>query len=435
MGNKHGPEISGPLGFHIMAKPIGPLCNLRCEYCFYLEKEALYPDGEAYRMSDEVLEAYIRKNIASQGPRVPEIVFAWQGGEPTMLGVDFFKRAVELERRYAPPDKSIVNTFQTNGTLLDDKWCRFLAESNFLVGLSLDGPREIHDRYRVDRGGRPSFDRVMRGLGLLKKHGVEFNILACVNEESSGRPRDVYRFFKSNGVQFIQFIPIVERLPDGRAEELGLDLAVPPALDDEEVSGAVTPWTVRPEHYGDFMTGVFDEWVRSDVGSVHVMNFEWAVGAFAGYPGVSCYFMRRCGLAVIIEHNGDIYSCDHFMYPEYRLGNILTHNLAEMVNSEKQTAFGALKETALPRYCRECDVLFACRGGCPKHRFIKTPHGEPGLSYLCEGYKKFFRHVGPYMNVIIQLMERGLPASKVMEAIGRPLFLDQGEGGGRLIVE
>ncbi len=397
-------EDEGPLGFHVMAKPIGPVCNLHCEYCFYLEKEALFPDGEKYRMPDEVLEAYIRGNIASQDPRVPEIIFAWQGGEPTMLGVDFFEKAVALERKYAPRGKAIVNTIQTNGTLLDDEWCRFLAKNNFLVGLSLDGPGEIHDRYRVDRGGRPSFDRVMRGLALLKKHGVEFNVLACVNEESAGRPRDVYRFLRSNGVEFIQFIPIVERLPDRASEELGLELAAPPALDGEDVWSAVTAWTVRPEHYGDFMIGVFDEWVRNDVGDTFVMNFEWTLTAYAGLPAASCFFLKRCGRALIIEHNGDVYSCDHFMYPDYRLGNILTDDLGEMVNSEKQVAFGALKETTLPRRCRECDVLFACRGGCPKHRFIKTPDGEPGLNYLCEGYRKFYRHVAPYMNVILGLM-------------------------------
>jgi uncharacterized protein len=418
-----------------MAKPIGPVCNLRCEYCFYLEKEALYPDDEKFRMSDEVLEAYIRKNIASQDARIPEILFAWQGGEPTMLGLDFFKKAIDLERKYAPPGKSIVNTFQTNGTLLNDEWCRFLAKNNFLIGLSLDGPREIHDRYRVDRSGKPTFDRVMRGLELLKKHGVEFNVLACVNEESAGRPRDVYRFFKSNGVRFIQFIPIVERMPDPRAEELGLDLAVPPPLDEGELWDAVTPWTVRPEHYGDFMVGVFDEWVRNDVGEMFVMNFEWTLAAYAGAPGASCFFTKRCGRAVIIEHNGDIYSCDHFMYPDYRLGNILTDDLGEMLSSKQQVDFGALKETTLPRYCRECELLFACRGACPKHRFLRTPQGEPGLNYLCEGYKKFFGHVRPYMNTILLLLERGLPASKVMEAIGGPIVLDPEHGGGSLIIE
>jgi uncharacterized protein len=275
----------------------------------------------------------------------------------------------------------------------------------------------------------------MRGLRLLEKHGVEFNVLACVNEESAGRPRDVYRFLRSQGVRFIQFIPIVERMPDARAEELGLGLAGPPALAKAGARDAVTPWTVRPEHYGDFMTGVFDEWVHNDVGDVFVMNFEWTLAAQAGLPGVSCFFMKRCGRAVIIEHNGDIYSCDHFMYPDYRLGNILTDDLGDMLNSEKQVAFGAVKETALPRYCRECDVLFACWGGCPKHRFLKTPHGEPGLSYLCEGYRKFFRHVRPYMNAIIQLMERGLPAHKVMEAMKGPILLDPEQGGGRITIE
>ena len=414
------------LAVHIMAKPTGPLCNLDCEYCFYLEKEALFPTGERYRMSDEVLETFIRKVAEYQ--TVPELLYAWQGGEPTMMGLDFFRKAIELEKRY-DGGRRIANTLQTNGTLLDDKWCAFLAENNFLVGLSLDGPEDIHDLYRHDRGGNPTFSRVMRGLDLMKKHGVKFNILACVTAESAKRPLDVYRFFKDRCVQFIQFTPIVERMPTAEAARLGLKLGTPPALDETDQSN-VTPWTVGPEDYGDFLIAVFDEWVRNDVGSIFVMNFEWALTNWMGGPQTACFFMERCGNAVIVNHNGDIYSCDHFVYPEYRLGNILTDELGDMFNSERQLAFGAVKETSLPPFCRECDVLFACRGECPKHRFLKTPDGEPGLNYLCAGYRKFFRHARPYLDTVIQTIRMGCPAEKVMDLVrkgkvGKPAAMNK----------
>jgi len=401
------------LAAHIMAKPTGPLCNLACEYCFYLEKEALFPIDEHYRMSDEVLEAFIR--TVAQYQTIPELLYAWQGGEPTLMGLDFFRRAVSLEKRYAQ-GRRIVNTLQTNGILLDEEWCSFLAENNFLVGLSLDGPEDIHDLYRRDRGGKPTFSRVTRALHLLKKHGVEFNILACVTRESAKRPGDVYRFFKGRGVRFIQFTPIVERMPTAEADRLGLKLGTPPELDDSDRPD-VTPWTVDPEDYGDFLIAVFNEWVRNDVGSVFVMNFEWAIGSWMGSPQTACFFSKRCGQAVIIEHNGDIYSCDHFVYPEYRLGNILTDELGEMLGSEKQARFGAVKEETLPNFCRKCDVLFACRGECPKHRFLKTPGGEPGLNYLCAGYKKYFQHIRPYLDAIVQTIRLGYPAEKVMDLV------------------
>ncbi len=404
-----------PKGFHVMAKPIGPICNLRCEYCFYLEKEALYPDEENYRMSDEVLEAYIKQNIASQDKELPEYLFAWQGGEPTLMGLDFFRRAVELEKKYCPAGKRISNTMQTNGTLLDDEWCRFLAKNNFLVGLSLDGPREIHDAHRIDRGGKPTFDKVMQGLELLKKHRVELNILACVNRTSSKRPLDVYHFFKEQGVQFIQFIPIVERMPDSEAGELGLELATPPALDREEAARKVTPWTVLSEDYGDFLNAIFDEWVRNDVGTVFIMNFEWSFAAYMGLPAVSCFFMKRCGRAVILEHNGDVYSCDHFMYPDYLLGNILTDDLGSMIDSPKQIDFGAAKEEKLPRYCLDCKVLAACRGACPKHRFMQAPDGDAGWNYLCEGYKKHFSHIAPYLHAMAKLWMEDKPVFDIMK--------------------
>jgi len=410
MSNYPEEKPNRKLAVHLMAKPTGPLCNLNCKYCFYLEKEALFPEGEKYRMSDEVLETYIRKTAEYQ--TVPELLYAWQGGEPTMMGLDFFRKALELEKQYAG-GRRLVNTLQTNGTLLDDEWCAFLAENRFLVGLSLDGPEEIHNLHRLDREGNPTFDRVMRSLNLMKKHGVEFNILACVTRESAKHPLEVYRFFKEQGVQFIQFIPIIERMPDNESDRIGLKLGMPAALDESDTAN-VTPWSVDPEGYGDFLIGVFDEWVRNDVGQVFVMNFEWALSSWMGQVQHTCFFMERCGMAGIIEHNGDVYSCDHFVYPEYRLGNILTDDFGKMFGSEQQHEFGAVKETSLPKYCRECDVLFACRGECPKHRFLKTPDGEPGLAYLCAGYKKYFHYIGPYLEAIAQTIRMGYEAEKVM---------------------
>jgi uncharacterized protein len=407
-------------GFHVMAKPIGPICNLDCTYCFYTEKEALFPKEQNYRMSDEILEAYIRKNLDEQ--EIPEITFAWQGGEPTLMGLDFFRKAIKLQKRYNK-GKKIINTFQTNGILLDDEWCEFLAQHNFLIGLSLDGPEDIHDKYRYDHKKRPTFQLVIRGLRLLQKHNVEYNILACVNSESSKRPLDVYHFFKEKGVKFIQFIPIVERKPDANAEELDLKLAVPPALDREEAAIAVTPWTVEPAAYSYFMRRIIDEWVRHDVGKVFVMNFEWALNCWMGLPSPSCFFAKRCGDSVIIEHNGDIYSCDHFMYPQYRLGNILTDDLKKMIFSKQQLEFGAVKETTLPKQCQQCDALFVCNGGCPKHRFLKTYDGEPGLNYLCKGYDDFFRHIHKYMKIMVKLLNNNLPVANVMKAIDRPLII------------
>ncbi len=398
---------------HMMAKPAGPDCNLNCGYCFYLEKEALFSESGRYRMSDEVLETYIRKTAEYQA--IPELLYAWQGGEPTLMGIDFFRKAVELEKRYAG-GRRIANTLQTNGILLDDEWCRILAENKFLVGLSLDGTKDVHDRYRKDRGGEPTFDRVMRAMDLMKKHGVEFNILACVTRESAKRPLDVYRFFKEQGVRFIQFTPIVERMPNSESERLGLKLGMPAAIDNSDEPN-VTPWTMIPEDYGDFLIGVFEEWVKNDIGSVFVMNFEWFIVNWLGMPQANCFFSERCGQVVIIEHNGDVYSCDHFVYPKYRLGNILTGEPGEMIDSGKQLRFGAVKEESLPKYCRECGVLFACRGECPKHRFLKTPDGEPGLNYLCAGYKKFFNHVRPYMDAIAQTIRMGYPAEKVMDLV------------------
>lgn len=400
-----------PFGFHLMAKPIGPRCNLDCVYCFYTEKEILFPHDEDYRMSDTVLEAYTRQYIETQD--VPEITFAWQGGEPTLLGLDFFRKAVELQKKYAH-GKRIINTLQTNGTLLDDEWCSFLAEYDFLIGLSLDGPDEIHNAYRVDRGKKPTFEKVIRGLRLLQKHGTQFNILACVNRLSSQHPHEVYHFLVEQGAQFIQFIPIVERVPNSPEREIGLRLSTPPAFDEKETGSEVMSWAVRPDAYGDFLVEVFEEWVGNDVGEVFVMNFEWALNSWMGNPSPTCYFSERCGRSLILEHNGDIFSCDHFMYPKYRLGNILDDDLRGMVESEMQSNFASLKEETLPRFCMQCKVLRGCRGECPKHRFCKTPDGELGLNYLCSGYKKYFAHIAPYLKVMAELILKGEPASNIM---------------------
>jgi uncharacterized protein len=404
-------------GFHLMAKPAGPACNLHCEYCFYLEKKRFFPEDRTFRMSDEVLEGYTRQYIESQPGT--SIVFEWQGGEPALAGLDFFQRALEFQKKYNP-GKEISNSFQTNGTLLDDEWCAFFSRNNFLVGLSLDGPEAIHDLYRVDKHGRPTFSKVLDALRMMQKFGVEVNVLAAVNSESVKYPLEIYRFFREQGVQFIQFVPVIEREADPEAKNLGIQLAVPPSLTHKEKSTAVTPWSVDPKQYGEFLIRVFEDWARNDVGNIFVMNFEWSLGAWAGIrPGV-CYLSPRCGQNLIIECNGDIFSCDHFMYPAYRLGNILDGGLEKMVHSEKQIAFGASKEIALPRYCRGCDIFFVCHGGCPKHRFATCPDGEPGLNYLCEGFKKFYHYVSPSMKRMVEYIHMGIPVQKIIEASDQP---------------
>ena len=404
-------------GFHLMAKPAGPSCNLGCSYCFYREKKAFFPEIRNFCMSDKVLETYIREYISSQPGRSVE--FDWQGGEPTLLGVGFFERALDFQKKYSK-GKHILNTIQTNGTILDEDWCAFLSRNRFLVGLSMDGPEAIHDAFRVDVNGKPTSARVLQALKLMQRHGVEVNILATVNSESSRHPLEVYRFFKQHGAQYIQFIPVIERQPDSEAGKLGLSLAAPPSLTHEEKSIAVTPWSVEPEQYGEFLIRIFDDWIRNDVGKIFVMNFEWSLGAWAGAGPGMCYLSPRCGQNLILEHNGDIFSCDHFMYPAYRLGNILESGLKKMVESRKQIAFGALKETALPRYCLGCNVLFVCRGGCPKHRFAKSPDGESGLNYLCRGFKKFYHYVNPSLESMMELINRGISVKKIMETANQP---------------
>jgi uncharacterized protein len=417
--------VSAGQGIHLMAKPAGPSCNLRCKYCFYLEKEALYGKESRFRMSNQVMEAYIRSCAAANMNAPGDIIFAWQGGEPTLMGVDFFHRAVALEKKYSQ-GHAFQNTLQTNGILLNDRWCEFLAKHNFLVGLSLDGPDLIHDYHRIDGRGEPTSEKVLRALRLLKKHGVEYNILACVSRKSSEYPLEVYRFFKSQGIQFIQFLPVVERVPDTVALQLGLRLGIPPTLKDSE-SNEVTPWTVEPQALGDFHVAVFNEWVRHDVGQVFVMNFEWTLFNSMGGDGAACYMSQRCGDACIVEHNGDIYSCDHFVYPDFKLGNILKDDVRLMVRSQRQREWGSRKENALPGYCKSCEVAFICRGGCPKHRFMETYNGEPGLNYLCRGYKRFYSHTAKYMKAFHKLIEYDLPLEYVMQAIGNPLVIPASE--------
>ncbi len=415
------PDIQ-PQGIHIVAKPIGPKCNLDCDYCFYLEKQALFPKGEDYVMSDEVLEAYIIKYITLQP--TPVVEFVWQGGEPTLLGLDFYKRVVKLQRPFVG-QKEITNSLQTNGTLLDDEWCAFLKENDFLVGLSLDGPKEIHDRYRRDAGGKGSFDKVMRGLKLLQKHGVEYNVMATVGRETAYKPLEVYHFLKEQGVEFIQFAPVIERAAGPDEQQLGLKLAGPSSLAKEETV-AVTEWSVEPEVYGDFLIAIFDEWVRNDVGTTNVMNFEWALNAWIGTPSPVCQHAQSCGKSIMMEHNGDLYSCDHSMYPEYKLGNIVTDNPVTLAEKSVGQGFG-VKDANLPGSCHECQVLKACWGGCPKHRFVKTYNDEPGRYYLCKGYKKYFLYTRKYLHAITQLLENGLPASHIMEACKGPLVINVGD--------
>ncbi|MCE5299226.1 MAG: anaerobic sulfatase maturase [Methanoregulaceae archaeon] len=378
--------------FHLMAKPGGPRCDLACRYCFYLRKGELYP-GSRFRMSDEVLEEYIRQTIEAHC--IPEVTFAWQGGEPTLLGRDFFEKAMVLQKNYCRPGMVLHNTIQTNGILLDDKWCEFFRKNRFLVGISIDGPRKLHDVCRTDAAGKGSFDRVMQGFALLKKHKVDYNILCTVNAVNGDHPLEVYRFFRDEvKAQFIQFIPVVER-----------DLQ----------SNTVTPLSVGPEQYGKFLIGVFDEWVKHDVGRIYVQHFDTALANWYGEPHGICVFSPTCGSALVIEHNGDIYSCDHFVDRDHLLGNILEVPIIELVNSDRQRQFGQNKREKLPKYCRECNVLFACRGECPKNRFVVTPDGEPGLNYLCEGYRMFFSHIDRPMKFMVQELTANRPPSNVMK--------------------
>lgn len=369
-------DASAP--FHVMAKPKGAVCNLDCTYCYFLSKEQLYPDS-GFRMDEATLEAFTRAYMAAQGD---EVVFSWQGGEPTLLGLGYFQRAFELQRKHRRPGQRVFNTFQTNGILLDEAWCRFFKAHDVLVGLSLDGPRDCHDAYRVDKGGRGTFDRVMGAVARLKAHGVAFNILCTVNAANASKALEVYRFLRDEvGSPFLQFIPIVERDNATGFQE----------------GNRVTARSVTGRQYGAFLIEVFEEWLRHDVGRTFVQLFDVALGIWLGDPASLCIFAETCGNALALEHNGDLFSCDHFVEPRHFLGNLSERPLAELAAQPKQVAFGNAKRDALPRACRECPVLFACHGGCPKDRILATEDGEPGLNYLCEGYKAFFTHIDPAM--------------------------------------
>jgi uncharacterized protein len=383
--------------FHIMTKPRGAICNLDCAYCYFLKKESLYPKSN-FRMSDDVLENFTRQYIQAQ--RLPRVTFAWQGGEPTLMGLDFFKKAIEYQKLYAPQGMEVENTFQTNGTLLDDDWGDFFKENHFLIGISVDGPPEIHNVYRKDKGGAPTFLKVLSGLEILKNHDVDFNILATVHAANADHPLEVYRFFRDElEAKFIQFIPIVER-DNKKGEQKG---------------NKVTDRSVTGKQYGDFLIKIFDEWVSKDVGEIFVQIFDVALGNWLGQPGGLCVFSETCGLALALEHNGDLYSCDHYVEPRYRLGNIGKSDLSQLINSHKQLRFGRDKRDTLPKFCLNCEVRFACHGGCPKNRILHTPSGEYGLNYLCEGYRSFFNHIDEAMNIMADLLRAGKTAKEVMD--------------------
>jgi len=385
------------MSFHVLAKPRGSLCNLDCRYCYFLKKEKLYPSSN-FLMEDELLEEYIRQIIGSAIDS--QVTVAWQGGEPLLMGLDFFKKSITYERKYAREGMVINNTIQTNGTLIDDDWCRFFRKNNFLVGISIDGPRDLHDAYRVDKGGNPTFDRVMRGLRLLQKHGVEHNALTTIHAANADQPLRVYRFLKDEaGIRFLQFIPIVERKNKSGYQE----------------GTTATDRSVGPEQFGQFMVKVFDDWVRHDVAKVYVQMFDVALANWAGEWHGLCVFSPTCGTAVALEHNGDLYSCDHYVEPDYFLGNICRRSMGDLVSSPRQMKFGSDKLGKLPRYCLECDVRFACHGGCPKDRFISTPDGEPGLNYLCQGYREFFRHINEPMRKMAKLLKAGRAPAEIMQ--------------------
>jgi len=392
-----------PTAFSTMLKPVGSRCNLDCAYCYYLDKAGIYGGREAL-MSDALLEEYIRQYI--EGNKVDLVTFNWHGGEPLTAGVDFFRRAMELQRKYAG-DKRIDNTIQTNGTLLSEEWCALFRENNFLVGVSIDGPRDIHDAFRRDRGGAPTFDRVVAAIEMLKRERVEFNTLSTVNAASEGRGAEVYRFLARLGSRFMQFLPVLEYTipgPGGRA------VIVPPSTEGAEPA----PWSVSSAGFGRFLCDVFDDWVIADVGRLYVQMFDVALAQWVGVPPSLCAFGETCGDALVVEHNGDVYSCDHFVYPEYRIGNIAEGDMARMFDSRTQLRFGIDKRNGLPRRCLRCEWYFACRGECPKHRFDTTPDGETGLNALCEGYKAFFSHVDPYMKRMKELLLGQMPPALVI---------------------
>ena len=385
--------------FHVLVKPTGARCNLACRYCFYLPKDQLYPDAQ-FRMPDEILEEYHRQYL--QAMAYPEVTVAWQGGEPTLMGLAFFRKAIALQEKYKHPQTKILNTIQTNGVLLNDEWCQFFKEHNFLVGISIDGPQRLHNVYRVDQTGKGTFNKVMQGLRCLQKHQVDLNILATVHAGNADYPLEVYRFFRDEAkAEFIQFIPIVERDNTTGYQE----------------GNTVTKRSVTAEQYGKFLIAIFDEWVKQDVGKIYVQLFDIALAAWSGAPETICVFAPTCGHSLVLEHNGDMYACDHFVEPSYYLGNILDHPMTELATLEKQQKFGIEKLDSLPNYCQDCKVSFVCHGGCPKNRFITTPRGEPGLNYLCRGYRAFFRHIDRPMRLMAKLLEENRAPAEIMQKL------------------
>lgn len=392
---------------YVMLKPAGAHCNLACKYCYYLEKNNLYQNSHRHLMSDEMLEQFTREYIEAQ--TMPQVLFTWHGGEPLMRSIDFYKKALALQKKYAH-GKQIDNVIQTNGTLLTDEWCEFFAKNHWLVGISIDGPQEYHDHYRVTPAGKPSWEKVMQGISLLKKHRVEWNAMAVVNAYNAEHPLEFYHFFRDNGCQYLQFTPIVERLTE---HEDGRTLAS--LADDREIPLADA--SVTPQQWGNFLCTIFDDWVRHDVGKTFVEIFDCTLANWMGVlPGI-CAYSKECGHAGVMEHNGDVYSCDHFVFPEYKLGNIREQSLIDMLYGEKQQAFSRLKHTSLPRQCKECDMEFACHGECPKNRFEKDKYGEPGLNYLCQGYYQYYSHVAPYMDFMKRELLAQRPPANIMNVL------------------
>lgn len=402
-------NIANPFAkpLYVMLKPAGAHCNLACKYCYYLEKNKLYPTAQRHLMSDEMLEQFTREYIEAQ--TMNQVLFTWHGGEPLLRSIDFYRKALSLQQKYAG-GRRIDNVIQTNGTLLTDEWCEFFAQNHWLVGISIDGPQPDHDHYRLTAAGKPSWKKVMQGIKLLKKHGVEWNAMAVVNAYNANHPLEFYRFFKENGCQFLQFTPIVERLT---RHEDGRTLAS--LADKDEIS--LSEASVAPEQWGYFLCAIFDEWIRKDVGKIFVEIFDCTLANWMGVsPGI-CAYSKECGHAGVMEHNGDVYSCDHFVFPEYKLGNIRDHSLIDMLYGEQQQEFSRLKHSSLPRQCRECDMEFACHGECPKNRFMKDKYGDSGLNYLCPGYYHYYQHVAPYMDYMKQELMSQRPPSNIMKVL------------------
>ena len=392
---------------YVMLKPAGAHCNLACKYCYYLEKNNLYQNSHRHLMTDEMLEQFTREYIEAQ--TMPQVLFTWHGGEPLMRSIYFYKKALALQKKYAN-GKQIDNVIQTNGTLLTDEWCEFFAKNHWLVGISIDGPQEYHDHYRVTPAGKPSWEKVMQGIQLLKKHHVEWNAMAVVNAYNAEHPLEFYHFFRDNGCQYLQFTPIVERLTEHEDGRILASLA-----DNREIPLADA--SVTPEQWGNFLCTIFDDWVRHDVGKTFVEIFDCTLANWMGVPPGICAYSKECGHAGVMEHNGDVYSCDHFVFPEYKLGNIRDQSLIDMLYGEKQQAFSRLKHTSLPRQCKECDMEFACHGECPKNRFEKDKYGEPGLNYLCQGYYQYYSHVAPYMDFMKRELLAQRPPANIMNVL------------------